>query len=71
LVIEADRDPLSPATFFQCFLNYFVDLNENQACEITPDDAVWRLDIGAAQGHLDVALSYHEGFANLGCSGFP
>ncbi len=53
------------------FLNYFVDLNENQACEITPDDAVWRLDIGAAQGHLDVALSYHEGFANLGCSGFP
>jgi len=52
-------------------LNYYVDLNGNNACDPTPTDEVWRLSIPPVQEHLTITLPYNTSFSNIGCGGFP
>jgi hypothetical protein len=53
------------------FLNYFVDKNGNQACDITPEDDVWRISLSNVQGSIELDVSFASGMSNLGCGGFP
>jgi hypothetical protein len=53
------------------FLNYYVDVNDNQACEQNPTDLVARLPLGPIQEHLDVEVTAETNPSNLGCAGFP
>ncbi len=52
------------------FLNYYVDVNDNGACDQTPDDHVWRIDIAPVQDNVIENVSYNENFSNLGCGNF-
>jgi hypothetical protein len=54
----------------QYFLNYYVDVNGNGACDVTPTDDVWRLPIPPVSDSLVITVTYNTNFANLGCSGF-
>lgn len=54
----------------QYFLNYYVDVNGNGACDITPTDHVWRMSLPAVQENLTITLVHSEDFSNIGCGGF-
>jgi len=53
-------------------LGYFVDINGNMACDLTPADAVWRIQLPNVQTNLTVTVGGDDAnTSNLGCSGFP
>jgi hypothetical protein len=53
-------------------LGYFVDINGNMACDLTPTDAVWRVQVANVQSNLTVTVGGNDtNTSNLGCSGFP
>jgi hypothetical protein len=51
-------------------LNYYVDLNGNGKCEISPTDEVFRLLVPTVQDHVVLSVQYNTSFSNLGCGGF-
>lgn len=52
-------------------VSYFVDVNENQACDTSNVDDVWRLSVNAVQAHVVLEVTPAAAESNLGCSGFP
>jgi len=53
-------------------LHYFVDLNDDGACDANPTDVVWRVTGSTIQDHWVLDLSFGmSGLSNLGCGGFP
>lgn len=53
------------------FVHYFVDKNENQTCEATPEDDVWRVSLPNVQSHIELDVLFASAMSNLGCGGFP
>jgi hypothetical protein len=53
------------------FVHYFVDKNENQTCEATPEDDVWRIPLSNVQTHIELDVLFASAMSNLGCGGFP
>ena len=52
-------------------LNYYADVNGNQACEPTPTDHVWRTSLSPVSDHVFLVATHDAPMSNLGCSGFP
>jgi hypothetical protein len=51
-------------------INYFVDVDGNNQCDIGGADLIWRLSL-TPTGHVTVDAGYTTDFSNLGCSGLP
>ncbi|HZF49378.1 MAG TPA: hypothetical protein VE093_12055 [Polyangiaceae bacterium] len=52
------------------FLNFYVDKNQNGACDSTPTDNVYRISISPVQGHVVADVTRDKNLSNIGCGGF-
>ncbi len=52
------------------FLNFYVDKNQNGACDSTPTDNVYRISISPVQGHVVADVTRDQNLSNIGCGGF-
>jgi len=51
-------------------LNYYIDLNMDGKCEITPTDEVYRVSIPIVQDNVIVTVTPNMAQSNFGCGGF-